>query len=553
MVNDKENTFQTIFESALEGVIVSDRNGKIIMANTAAGKLFGYKKQKLEGLVIEDLIPADLRRGHKNMRKEYLTNPSPRGMGMGRDLEGLKKSGEKFPVEISLSFTNLNEEHVVIAFIIDITQRKKIEEELKEEKDTAQMYLDVAGAIFLVLNLKGRITLINQTGCKLLGYPEKQIMGKNLFDYFVPKVRKDKLREIFKRLISRKNQLYDFEEFIVNKRQEKKLIAWNVTLIQDEEDHPVSLLCSGIDITDRKEAELALKRSEEKLIVYATELEKRVEVRTRELAEAIKNLEKVNENLQEEIKTREKAEEGVRKLFQKEKELSELKSRFVSLASHEFRTPLSTIMSSVSLIARYEKDAQKDKRLKHINRIKNNVTNLTGLLNDFLDLEKLEEGQLKPVYDDFDFRQFIVEIRDEMQAISKKGQTIILISEDNIHLVRLDEHMLKNICFNLLSNAIKYSNEDGTIKFIYRKEGDNLILIVKDEGIGIPKSEQHNLFLRFFRAKNASGIQGTGLGLYIVKKYVDEMNGSITFTSEIKKGSTFQIQLPLDHDKSFVN
>ena len=113
--------------------------------------------------------------------------------------------------------------------------------------------------------------------------------------------------------------------------------------------------------------------------------------------------------------------------------------------------------------------------------------------------------------------------------------------------------MLKNICFNLLSNAIKYSNEDGTIKFIYRKEGDNLILIVKDEGIGIPKSEQHNLFLRFFRAKNASGIQGTGLGLYIVKKYVDEMNGSITFTSEIKKGSTFQIQLPLDHDKSFVN
>ena len=553
MVNDKENTFQTIFESALEGVIVSDRNGKIIMANTAAGKLFGYKKQKLEGLVIEDLIPADLRRGHKNMRKEYLTNPSPRGMGMGRDLEGLKKSGKKFPVEISLSFTNLNEEHVVIAFIIDITQRKKIEEELKEEKDTAQMYLDVAGAIFLVLNLKGRITLINQTGCKLLGYPEKQIMGKNLFDYFVPKVRKDKLREIFKRLISRKNQLYDFEEFIVNKKQEKKLIAWNVTLIQDEEDHPVSLLCSGIDITDRKEAELALKRSEEKLIVYATELEKRVEVRTRELAEAIKNLEKVNENLQEEIKTREKAEEGVRKLFQKEKELSELKSRFVSLASHEFRTPLSTIMSSVSLIARYEKDAQKDKRLKHINRIKNNVTNLTGLLNDFLDLEKLEEGQLKPVYDDFDFRQFIVEIRDEMQAISKKGQTIILISEDNIHLVRLDEQMLKNICFNLLSNAIKYSNEDGTIKFIYRKEGDNLILIVKDEGIGIPKSEQHNLFLRFFRAKNASGIQGTGLGLYIVKKYVDEMNGSITFTSEIKKGSTFQIQLPLDHDKSFVN
>jgi PAS domain S-box-containing protein len=523
------------------------------MANPAAAKLFGYGKNKLVGLSIEELIPAGKRKGHTRMRKEYLKNPSPRSMGMGRDLEGLKKSGKRFPIEISLSYTKFNREQVVISFIIDITHRKKIEEELKAEKETAQMYLDVAGAIFLVLDLKGRITLINQTGCKLLGYPESHVLGKNLFDHFVPKVRKDKLREIFKRLIARKNQLYDFEEFIVDKNQEKKLIAWNVTLIEDDKKNPVSLLCSGIDITDRKRAELALKRSEEKLIVYATELEKRVGERTRELAQAIKNLEELNQDLQEEIKIRKKAEEEVRKSFQKERELSELKSRFVSLASHEFRPPLSTIMSSVSLIARYEKESDKEKRLKHVNRIKNNVTNLTGLLNDFLDLEKLEEGRLVPVYEEFDFHRFIVEVRDEMQAISKKGQSIILISEDNISTVRLDEQMLKNICFNLLSNAIKYSHEEGTIKFIYRRENDNLVLIVKDEGIGIPKSEQHNLFLRFFRAKNASGIQGTGLGLYIVKKYVEEMKGSITFTSEIEKGSTFKIQLPLKHDKGSAN
>jgi len=548
MIQEKDNPFQKIFESAVEGVIVSDLKGKILIANRAAEKLFGYRKHELKGLLINDLIPKDIRNLHEKLRKGYIKNPEPRKMGIGLDLVALKKNNQIIPVEISLSFSTMANSRIIIAFIIDITERKKFQEKVRIEKETAQMYLDVAGSIFLVIDLKGRIRLVNQAGCALLGFTESEILGKSFLSH-VPRGRKSKMRENFGKMIQLKNRIYEFEEFILNNENERKIVAWTVTLINDDEGKPVSMLCSGIDITDRKNAELALKASEQKLIVYATELEKRVSERTRELAEAIQNLEKANNELQEEIKTRMKAEEDARKAFQKEKELSEMKSRFVSLASHEFRTPLSTIMSSVSLIGRYNNPELRNKRMKHIKRIKNNIKNLTSLLDDFLNLEQLEEGRIQAVYNSFNFKEFINEIGDEMQAIAKKGQAINLIAKNNVEEVILDKQMLKNICFNLLSNAIKYSNEDSTITFIYSRQKNSLKLKVIDEGIGIPKSEQHNLFLRFFRAKNASGIQGTGLGLYIVKKYVEEMNGSINFTSHIESGTTFVIQLPLNHDK----
>jgi len=549
MIQKKDNPFQTIFESAVEGVIVSDSKGKILIANPAAEKLFGYRKNELTDLRIKDLIPRDIRKLHEKLRMGYIKNPVPRKMGKGLDLVALKKNNQTFPVEISLSYSTIENSKIIIAFIIDITERKKFEEEVRIEKETAQMYLDVAGSIFLVIDLKGRIRLINQAGCSLLGFTESEILGKSFLSY-IPKGKISKMRDVFRKMIERKNQFYGFEEIILNRKNESKTVTWTVTLINDEKGKPVSMLCSGIDITDRKNAELLLKRSEEKLIVYATELEKRVGERTRELAEAIQNLEKANNELQEEIKTRKKAEDDARKAFQKEKELSEMKSRFVSLASHEFRTPLSTIMSSAALIGRYDNPELRDKRLKHIDRIKSNVKNLTGLLNDFLNLEKLEEGRIHAVYNSFNFKEFIGEVREEMQAIAKKGQAIKLIAKDNVEEVFLDKQMLKNICFNLLSNAIKYSNEDSTINFIYSHRKNYLKLKVIDEGIGIPRSEQHNLFLRFFRAKNASGIQGTGLGLYIVKKYVEEMNGAIKFTSNLESGTTFVIQLPLDHGEN---
>ena len=553
MFKDSSNPIQEIFNAAIEGVIVSNKEGKIILANPSACSIFGYKTDEFLTLSIDDLLPAQVKKKHIHERQTFYHNPTPRRMGYGRDLLARRKDGSEFPVEISLSHTIIDDELVVISFVIDVTERKRIESDIKREKETAQMYLDVAGAVFMVLNKEGKLILINQAGSKLLGYAEKEIIGKDWFDNFTPHDRRDKVRAIFNRIIKKKTLSRRFEEFIINKNGEKRIVSWHIALLLNEAGKPTSLLGSGVDVTDQKKAEDALKRSQEKLIIYATELEKKVSERTKELAEAIETLEKTNQELEEEILTRKKAEEETKKALNKEKELNELKSRFVSLASHEFRTPLSTIASSASLIARYETADNIEKREKHILRIKNNVNNLTGLLNDFLNLEKVEEGKIIPTYEKIILKEMVNESIEEMQAISKSGQIIKLFKDDNITEIYLDKQMLKNVFLNLLSNAIKYSPPNNIIEFKYYSKGQNLIFEIKDKGIGISKSEQSHLFTRFFRAKNASGIQGTGLGLYLVKKYVQEMQGSITFVSELEIGTTFKIQFPLNNGKSIID
>jgi PAS domain S-box-containing protein len=259
--------------------------------------------------------------------------------------------------------------------------------------------------------------------------------------------------------------------------------------------------------------------------------------------EKIQNLLIVCKNITE----RKKAEKEVLRALNQEKELNELKSRFVTTASHEFRTPLSTILSSVSLIGRYISDSdQKEKIDKHVHRIKSSVNNLTYILNDFLSLGKLEEGKttFNPV--SFDLEQMISEVVSQMSPTLKEDQEILLsISEGTFGKIYVDEQMTKNILINLLNNASKYSGERQKIHLGLGREDGLLKITVKDEGIGIPKKDQQHLFDRFFRANNAINIQGTGLGLNIVKKYIELMNGHIEFSSEENKGTEFRVAIPI--------
>jgi two-component system, LuxR family, sensor kinase FixL len=231
--------------------------------------------------------------------------------------------------------------------------------------------------------------------------------------------------------------------------------------------------------------------------------------------------------------------------LQKERELNELKSRFVTMASHEFRTPLSTILSSVSLIAKYPETKDQDKREKHIQRIKNAVENLTSVLNDFLSLSKLEEGRLLLSPVELNLLNVCDDVVDEMNSMTKEGQTIHHECVACDQVLMLDKNVLKNILMNLLSNAIKYSPEHSTITITSTIEKNVLSISVTDQGIGIPEEDKPYIFSRFFRAHNAGNIQGTGLGLNIVKKYLDLLHGNIVFTSEQHKGTTFTVYIPI--------
>ncbi|HVS98634.1 MAG TPA: PAS domain-containing sensor histidine kinase [Puia sp.] len=238
------------------------------------------------------------------------------------------------------------------------------------------------------------------------------------------------------------------------------------------------------------------------------------------------------------------AQEEMRRALDREKELNEMKSKFVTLASHEFKTPLSVILSSTNLIEKYDASDQQPQRLRHIHRIKSNVNNLKQLLNDFLSLERLEEGVVRNNPSLMDPVVAAEEAILDMEGTCKEGQCIDLQIAGSRRPIWVDPHLLRNILNNLLSNSVKYSPEMTLIRLTMAFDQDIVRISVADQGIGIPAAEQDYLFERFFRAGNTTGISGSGLGLSIVKKYLDLMGGTIGVESEPGKGSVFTVTLP---------
>ncbi|MEM7107965.1 MAG: PAS domain-containing sensor histidine kinase [Bacteroidota bacterium] len=418
MPHNSKDAFKVIFEACEEGIIVSNDSGKIVLANHASHQMFGYNQGGLISKKIEDLVPKKLRDQHKDYRKQYHKNPTPRQMGAGRDLFGLKKDGSEFPIEISLNRAILKNISHTVAFIVEISARKKIEE--------------------------------------------------------------------------------------------------------------------------------ALKRSEEQLIAYASELENRVTERTEQLDKTIDVLEKTNKDLEEQINVRMQAENEAKKALEKERELNELKSRFVSMASHEFRTPLSTMLSSTSLIERYSADEHQEKRTRHIEKIKSAISNLKNILDDFLSLSKLEEGKITVNKAEVSVSQLAEDVIDQMSQLTGDNQRIRLMIKGKEISCYTDGKIMQNVLINLISNGIKYSEKDVDLVLTY---GENTLeMQVRDYGMGIPEQDKKHMFERFFRAKNAINIQGTGLGLNIVKKYVEILDGTIDFESTLNKGTTFTVCFPINQN-----
>lgn len=387
-------SLDAMFLHATEGIIISNAEGKIVKANPSSEKLFGYNNGELINKTVEDLIPRRFAGKHHHHRENYNQNPHPRAMGKNMTLYAMRKDKSEFPVEISLSYYKKDAATFVIAFIIDVTERKM---------------------------------------------------------------------------------------------------------------------------------------HEENIIRLNKELERKVGERTKVLEEALIQLENSKEQLS--------------LALEKEKLLNDMKSRFVTMASHEFRTPLSTILSSVSLIGKYVTKEEDEKRQKHVARIKSSVTNMTLILNDFLSAERLEEGKIFANYAEFSLPALAKEIIAEINSLLKPGQKIDYIHEGKEEVFS-DKQMLRNILLNLISNAIKFSEENKTIKVHTKVSGNETFITVTDQGIGIPKEEQENLFGRFFRAKNVTNIQGTGLGLNIVAKYLEALGGKIEFSSELNRGTTFSVTVP---------
>ena len=407
-----------------------------------------------------------------------------------------------------------------------------------------QAIIDTAIDGIIVIDVRGQIEEINQSALHLFGYDKSELIGKNVSTLMPSPDRENHTKYI---------------ERFVNTR-EPKIIGIGrevVGLTKSGRQFPFRLAVSEVQLADRVVFTgivhdlTAIKAAEADRARFTQELEERVVARTNELEQAVNRLLSTNQKLEKEVVDRQKAEELLRQKenelkfsLQKEKELNELKSRFMSMASHEFRTPLSTILSSVALIARYPHTEDDEKRQKHINRIKSSISNLNGILNDFMSLGKLEEGKVALKVEVIDLGDLCQDIKEDLEGMLKPGQEIIFDFNGKVQSISCDSRILKNVFFNLLSNAIKYSNEKQPISCVLNFKEKEVQVDIIDRGIGIPESEQHHLFDRFFRASNAGAIQGTGLGLNIVQKYLELIGGSITYTSELNKGSTFTFTVP---------
>lgn len=395
----QEGRFEALFRYATSGILLTNRNGEIIMANPAIESLFGYENGEMLGKKIEMLIPSRFSHKHEEHRQHFHQNPQPRSMGIGLDLYGLRKDGTEFPVEVSLSPFKSAEGEFVVAFVVDNTYRKKYEQSILQQKQE----------------------LANVT---------------------------EALREL-------------------NESLETKVTSRTQELEQAKTDLSVAL--------------------------------------------------------------------------EKERELGELKSRFVSMASHEFRTPLTSVLSSAGLVGQYADRQDYVNVKKHADRIKNAVNSLNTILTEFLSLGRLEEGHIQPKPEAIDLPACVENVHQELKSLFKSGQTLNY-SHQGQTAVHLDGGLLKNILINLVSNAIKYSPEGSGITVQSLVKDKNVRIVVQDQGIGIPPTDQKHLFDRFFRATNATNVQGTGLGLYIVQRYAEMMNGKVGFESEVEKGSAFWVE-----------
>jgi PAS domain S-box-containing protein len=503
----QNNAFlKMLFENISEGLLIVNDKFKIIDFNPRLLEMFEYNSDELLNNDLNVLIPVNFHKKHNAYVKQFKEKPKKKQLGIGRVLEARTKNNQLFYIETSLNHLTLNGKKYFVALITNITKRVEAEKKLRNlneklesevEKRTKALFESQALYTAVARNFpNGTINIFNKKlnylfaeGKELykLGITSKKLIGTSYLNRLPSEIKPNIEKELLKAF---KGEERNFE---LNYKNQVYFI--NVVPLNDEENNIDKILLVETNITKEKEASKKLELS-----------------------------------------------------LKKEKEINEMKSRFVSMASHQFRTPLSTILSSTSLIDSYIKKDKIENTAKHIKRIKNSVKGLTDILNDFLSSDKLESQMVKVNVSKIDVNIFLNDLVEILQTITKEGQNIKTTISTDCKYIHSDSNILKNIIFNLISNAIKYSNENQDIYLNVYIANNNLSLNVIDNGIGIPLEDQKNLFTRFFRAQNAQNYNGTGLGLNIIKSYLDLLKGNINFESQENKGTKFTVEIPLKNE-----
>lgn len=521
----KKEFFTSVFKTVIDGIILIDTRGVIRDINPSALEYFGYDYDELLGKNVNVLMSEPDHSAHQGYINNYLKTGVGNIIEKGRQVEGRRKDGSRFPFRLAVSEFILDDEKFFTGIIHDLSEEVRAKEALKDHAETLER------------QVKERTHDLEEANDQL----QREIRSKKRSDQALEESQK-----LYKRIAQ------NFPNGTINVFDK----GLNYVFVEGK-----GLLELGIEtedligssFIDRIDKDLQASVKEKLLHVFQGE-PTNFEINTQgnvyfmraeplfKMSGEVEQILVVETN----ITQRKRAEEEMARALSKEIELNELKSRFVSMASHEFRTPLSAILSSATLISKYTQGDQQEKRTKHVNRIQSNVDNLNSILEDFLSLEKLNAGKLtfNPV--ELELEPFVSDCIEETEGILKEGQKVELEVSGTSRKVKLDKLVFKNVLVNLLSNASKYSPEHSPIEVRIRFRPQSIDMEVQDHGIGIPERDQAKLFGRFFRASNAGNIQGTGLGLHIVKSYVDLIGGSIRCESAEGEGTCMKLKLALN-------
>lgn len=405
-----------------------------------------------------------------------------------------------------------------------------------EKKDSVFKTLSEAiSEGIVIVNENQKIVTSNEAADIMFGYEPKELLGENLNILIPREYHHSHPQQVEEFLDKSDPRQMGHGRDLHGRRKDGSTFPVEAGLNPFEVYGSKYVMALVTDISARK-------NQEREIVELNLSLEQKIGERTKELNQTIKEL-------KEEVAKRKKAEHKIKESLRKERELNELKTKFLSLVSHEFKTPLSGILTSATLARKYTETDQQDKREKHLKTIQSKVKYLNNILNDFLSIERLESGKAIYKFETFPLSKVVNEVLYNANMLLKDGQKINYPSHIDDIIMEFDEKILELSLTNLINNAIKYSPEYTTIDVVVGPRKETIDIEIMDKGMGIPQKEQKYIFNRYFRAENALLDQGTGIGLNIVKSHLENLGGTIAFKSEEGKGSVFTLSLPIKNNK----
>jgi PAS domain S-box-containing protein len=505
-VKEAEDRYKAIVElsgEVGEGIMmledIKDEEGVIVFASSQCCRITGYTRKELLCVSFFDLIQTHERSNALQRHRLKMKGKSMPGL---YEVSMVRKDGSKIAVELTSAITNYQGRPANVVYLRDISERKRLESQLAQERDRARTYLDIAKVIIIALDERNEITLINQEGCDILGYASEEITGKDFVATCIPRKYQQDVISTLRCVMAEQYYPDDYYENPIKTRAGRnRIIRWHMTPMKGKDGEVNGVLASGCDVT-------RLRQAEAKIMKYQSHLEELVEQRTRALDNQIKQ-----------------------------------RVDFTRTLVHELKTPLTSIMSSSEVLSGELKD---EALIPLAENIYKSGKNLDRRIADLLDLAKSEIGTLKIKPRLLDPARLLNNAYDKLSAdAAKKGHNIVVEVADYLPFVEADDDRIGQVLFNLISNAIKYNKKRGKIYLRAFFRISDVIFEIEDEGIGISPSEQNKLFNPYYRIESdRERFDGLGLGLALSKTLVEMHKGRIWVSSQKGKGSTFAFSLP---------